>query len=245
MTSSKSKVPTVRVTGPLAPYATEFTRCLTQRGYRPSTCVGHLQVMAHLSRWLQDRQLGVRELNTQRVEEYLAERRARCYSSFRTRARVAPLLEVLAGHGAGVDPPPAASRVVSDTDALLAGYERFLRQERGLAPSTVAAYLLRARRFLAAHPDLASVTAVEVSAAVVREAQALSVPSAKVLAGSLRWLLRYAHVSGVIDTDLSAAVVPVTGRRPSWLPRGIGREGADAVLAACDRRTSTGRRTTR
>ena len=62
------------------------------------------------------------------------------------------------------------------------------------------------------------------------------------LAHSLRWLLRYAHVTGLVETDLSAAALPVTGRPGSWLPRGIGQAHADALLAACDRRTATGRR---
>ena len=124
----------------------------------------------------------------------------------------------------------------------LAGFERFLREERGLAAATVAAYVLRAGRFLAGHPDLSAVTPAEVSGAVLQTAQTLSVTSAQMLVHALRWLLRYAHLTGLAETDLSAAALPVTGRRGSWLPRGIGQAHADALLAACDRRTATGRR---
>lgn len=52
MTKPKSKVITVHVTGPLAPYAQQFRSLLTQRGYTPLTRVSQLQVVVHLSKWL-------------------------------------------------------------------------------------------------------------------------------------------------------------------------------------------------
>ncbi len=239
MSRSKRKV---RVAGPLVRYAVELTDELTARGYAPATRIGHLQVMAHLSKWLRARQLGVADLTAERVVEYLAGRRSRGYSSFCTARSLNPLLGVLAAHGAPVNSPPAAPGTRTGRDVLLAGFERFLREERGLAASTVAAYLLWAGRFLTDHPDLSAVTPAEVSGAVLQTAQTLSVTSAQMSVHSLRGLLRYAHLTGLAETDLSAAALPVTGRPGSWLPRGIGQAHADALLAACDRRTATGRR---
>ena len=48
-----SKVSNVGVTGPLAPYAADFTARLGECGYTRLTQVNELRVMAHLSRWLQ------------------------------------------------------------------------------------------------------------------------------------------------------------------------------------------------
>jgi hypothetical protein len=76
MAMPRSKVVIVHVTGPLAPYVTEVESSLEDCGYTPLTRIRHLQVMVHLSRWLQARQLGVGELTGRRVEQYLAERRA-------------------------------------------------------------------------------------------------------------------------------------------------------------------------
>ena len=75
MSRSKRKV---RVAGPLVRYAVELTDELTARGYAPATRIGHLQVMAHLSKWLRARQLGVADLTAERVVEYLAGRRSVC-----------------------------------------------------------------------------------------------------------------------------------------------------------------------
>jgi hypothetical protein len=49
-------------------------------------------------------------------------------------------------------------------------------------------------------------------------------------------------MAGLVDADLSAAVLPVSGRRRSLLPQGISETQARALLRSCDRRRATGRR---
>lgn len=80
-----------------------------------------------------------------------------------------------------------------------------------------------------------------VSRAVLREASGVSAGSAQFFVVALRSFLRYCHLSGVIATDLSAASLPVTGRRRSVLPQGISRTDARTLLGACDRRTASER----
>lgn len=81
-----------------------------------------------------------------------------------------------------------------------------------------------------------------VTRAVLGEADRLSAGSAQFFAVALRSFLRYCYLAGVIDDDLSAASLSVTGRRRSVLPWGISAADARALLKACDRRTATGRR---
>lgn len=243
MSKPKSKVITVRVVGPLEPYAEQFMMLLAARGYTPLTRVPRLQVMSHLSKWMASHQIGgVSELSAALVEDYLAQRRSGGYAVFRTRASLAPLLEVLAAAGAPLNEPDPT---VSEADALLDAYERFLLTERGLAASTTSAYVLRARRFLDWHghgADLRAVDTAVVTSAVLGEADRVSAGSAQFFVVALRSFLRYCHLSGVIATDLSAASLPVTGRRHSTLPRGISAVQARSLLKACDRRTTAGRR---
>lgn len=242
MSKAKSKVITVRVVGPLEPSAGAFMMLLAARGYAPLTRVPHMQVMTHLSKWMAAHQLAVAELTAARVDEYLGQRRGDGYAVFRTRTSLAPLLEVLAAAGAPLNEPvPPFSAV----EALLDGYAQFLLSERGLAASTTKAYVLRARRFLDWHghgADLRAVDTAVVTSAVLREAEAVSAGSAQFFVVALRSFLRYCHLAGVIETDLSAASLPVTGRRRSVLPRGISAADARSLLKACDRRTAAGRR---
>lgn len=242
MSRPKSKVITVRVVGPLEPYAGQFAGQLADRGYTPLTRVPRLQVMTHLSKWMAAHQLGVAELSAARVEEYLGQRRSDGYALFCTRASLAPLLEVLAAAGAPLNEPDPP---VSAVEALLDGYAQFLLGERGLAASTTRAYVLRARRFIDGHghgADLRAVDTAVVTSSVLREAEEVSAGSAQFFVVALRSFLRYCHLTGVIETDLSAASLPVTGRRRSVLPHGISLAQARALLKACDRRTAAGRR---
>lgn len=242
MSKPKSKVITVWVVGPLEPYAGQFRGLLTARGYTSLTRVPHLRVMTHLSKWMAARQLPVTGLTAARVEEYLDQRRGDGYTSFRTRTSLGPLLDVLVAAGAPLNEPDPR---FSGVEALLDGYAQYLLGERGLAASTTSAYVLRAWRFLGWHghgADLEAVDTAVVTSAVLGEAERVSAGSAQFFVVALRSFLRYCHLTGLIETDLSAASLPVTGRRRSVVPQGISAADARALLKACDRRTAAGRR---
>lgn len=243
MGNPKIKVEMVRVPGPLAPYASEVESNLTEQGYTPWTRVAHLRLMAHLSRWLQAQQLDVADLSWERIEAYLEQRRSCGHKGFCSRRSLTPMLGTLASLGLlPVEEPPApASRI----DVLLGGFARYLSEERGLASCTVQAYLSRARRFLTDYSDdgdLRGLTSADVTGAVLRESAAVSAGSVQYFVAALRSLLRYGHVAGLIEADLSGAALPVTGRRRSSLPKGISPADAAALLRSCDRRTAVGRR---
>ena len=132
----------------------------------------------------------------------------------------------------------------SPGEVLLAGFVGYLRGERGVAALTVDACVSDVRRFLAHRggSDLGDLTAAEVSKAVLGEVAGRSPASVRRYGCALRSFLRYCHLAGLIESDLSAAALPVSGRRRSLLPQGISGEQARALLRACDRRRAAGRR---
>ena len=110
---------------------------------------------------------------------------------------------------------------------------------------TVEAYVAEVRRFLACRGDASSLhelSAAEVSQAVLHEVAGRSPATVRRYGCALRAFLRYCHLAGLIETDLSAAVLPVAGRRRSLLPQGITEAQARALLRGCDRRRAVGRR---
>lgn len=129
-------------------------------------------------------------------------------------------------------------------ELLLNAFAGYLRDERGLAELTVAAYLSDVRRFLARRRDcdVGDLTAAEVSKAVLGEVASRSPASVRRFGCALRSFLRYCHVAGLVGSDLSASALPVAGRRRSLLPMGIDGKQARALLRACDRRRAAGRR---
>jgi site-specific recombinase XerD len=238
-----SRVTSVQVSGPLAIHAAGFHSGLIDAGYTPLSAVNQMRLMAQLSRWLDAAGLVTPELTDERVDEFLAARRAERVRWSGTRRALAPLLEFLAAHDSLPEsgPPPAPSAA----GALLDSFQRYLVDERGLASSTACAYVLRAARFLAscaADGGVADLSAADVTRAVLAESAALSVGSAQLFVVALRCFLRFCCVEGLVEADLSAAAMAVTGRRRSSLPKGISRADAEALLRSCDRRRAIGRR---
>ena len=97
--------------------------------------------------------------------------------------------------------------------APLDGFTRYLRVDRGLSTLTVAAYVSDVGRFLARWEgsDLRELTAAEVSTALLGELDHRSPATVRRYGVSLRSFLRYCQLSGLIDADLSASALPVSG----------------------------------
>lgn len=244
MVRPSSRVSRVLMTGPLAPFADAYGEELKVRGYTPRSAVNELRQVARLSRWLDERGVAVSELGAARVDEFLAVQRASGrHRSQWSRPGLVCLLEVLRDQGVLAAEDPA--RVVSPDEALLEFFERYLLEERGLAAGTVDGYVRHARRFLGGLSQsggLGSLTAGEVTSAVVRESAAVSVSATQNFVAGLKSFLRFCFVEGLVELDLSEAALPITGRRRSPLPRGISSADAEALLGSCDRRTALGRR---
>lgn len=243
MSRPTTKVCEVNVVGPLAPFTAAFQAKLKDSGYTPYMTVVQLRRMAHLSRWLEAGHLGVGDLTSERLEQFLAAQRAGGYGRARTLKGLAPLVDML--RGSGLAPAPTHPTAVTATEVLLESFGVFLRTERGLAPDTVAACVGRARRFLewsAPDGNVAGLTAGDVTRAVFRESELVSIGSVRNFAAGVRSFLRYAFVESLVATDLSPAALSITGRSPSPLPQAITARTAALLLSSCDRRRGIGRR---
>src|SRR4051812_11647212 len=107
----------VRVTGPLEPFGEGFPAELSRRGYAHDSVVLQLQLMAHLSRWLESERLSIAALaGASEVERFMAVRRARYTRHVSPRA-LAPLLGYLRASGVVAGSPASVER--SPADALL------------------------------------------------------------------------------------------------------------------------------
>lgn len=230
----------VPVSGPLAPLAGEFKTSLADAGYVVPVAREHLWLMAQVSRWMEDRGLSVGDLDDDRVEAFLAYRRAAGHRTLGSARGLTPLLGLLRAHGLPQAPRPAGA-----VEELLAGFGRYLADERAVAASTANLYLKRARRFVArcaADGDVGRLVAADVSAAVLAECETLSAGSAQYFVSALRAFLRYCYLESRTEIDLSAAALWVTGRRTSWLPKGMDAADVGALLSSCDRGQAAGRR---
>jgi integrase len=227
--------------GPLREFGPGFLEELGRLGFTPWSATQQARLAAHLSRWMQAQVLGVGELTSDRLDEFLVERRA-THAALYSRKALGPLLSFLDGIGLRPLEVPATP---GSNEVVAAGFERYLVVECGLLPGTAAAQAVRVRRFLDGHGPAGGVgelSTAEVTATLLAEGGDHAVSSVKRLGYNLRSFLRYALLTGLIAHDLSGASVPIRARHPSLLPIGIGNAQTAALLAACDRESVVGRR---
>lgn len=231
---------TTVVTGPLAADAAEVERRLAELGYSRASRKEVQLAAAALSEWLQEIGVAPAKLTDELVARFCedcADRKIACPP--RGVERLVATLRT-----AGIVPAPISAHAATKRDVLVDGFVDFLREERGLAPRSIEAYRSDVLRFLqrSERDDLRGLTPVEVNRAVLREVLDHSPNSVRRFGVALRSFLRYAYVAGLIDIDLSASALPVSGRRRSLLPKGLTASEAARLLRSCDRRRPVGRR---
>lgn len=232
------------VRGPLEPHVAGFAEELLRQGYSRSSAAQHVCFIAHLDRWMSAEGVELDGLSAPLIERYLAERRSAGYVEYRSVRALRPLLEFLAP--LGVLPVP---RVVppGPVEELLGRYRDYLIGERGLTSGTARGYVDFVRPFAATRLhgevlDFVGLTAADVTGFVLGACPGRAVGSAKLIVCSLRSLLGWLFVTGATPVSLVSAVPSVAGWRLSALPKGLEPGQLRRLLAACDRRTATGRR---
>lgn len=232
-----------KVLGPLAPLADGFRDELERLGYTPSSREYKLAEVARLSAWLGGRGLGVGDLCSALVEQFLAglaagPRRAPTLVAMR------PLLKWLDQHGLiGTDPLPAPGPL----DELIARYRRWMENERRLAPRTIGRYVQGAGAFLDGRAErpggIAALTGSDVSEFLLAEvARGLSPKSLQGRVAELRSLLRYLYLQAMIASPLGEGVPPVPGWKETGVPHPIAARDVQSLLASCDGATASGKR---
>jgi integrase/recombinase XerD len=235
----------VQVTGPLVPFVAGFGVRLERLGYARQPQAGHLRLMADLSRWLGERRLDSSGLSSEVVAEFAAGRRAAGHRDARSARSLRPLLEYL--RELGVVPAVAPPLAIDPVGVVLADYASYLAGERGLAAVTVERETGLVRPFLAARVVgdvlvLDSLTAGEVTAFMLTRCGSASSATVQRTGTSLRSLLRFLHLRGVIGTSLVGAVPTAANWKLVGLPKYLTSEQTRMLMASCDPATAVGRR---
>jgi integrase/recombinase XerD len=237
----------VRVSGPLAPWATGYAHSLVRQGYTPNSATLHMHLTAHLSRWLAAEGVDPGKLRVTDVERFLRARRRAGYTQYLSDKALRPLLTYLRDQGVVPPPPPAVA--TSPVDVLIERYRAYLTTERGLRRGTARGYIDAVHPFVRSRLsadgfslEWASLRAADVSAFVVAHTPSQARGTAKITVTALRSLLGFLHVEGLIARPLATAVPAVARWRLARLPKGLAPAEVQALLGSCDLRTRMGRR---
>lgn len=234
---------TRRKAGPLTPFVAGYRCKLLAMGYTPQTTRSLLKVLGQLGRWMVVNDVVVAQLDWETITRFLAYRSSDVFRQTPNRRGLRILLELLVDeHIVGAEDPAP----LSELEALLGDYRRWLTAERGLAEATVVRYLNCARRFLGLRVDrdgavnVESLTGVEATAFLLAEARRCSVGASKGRVAELRALLRYLYVRGSTTTLLSESIPPVAGWHDTAIPPLLSRQDVEALVSSCDRSTAAG-----
>jgi site-specific recombinase XerD len=125
-------------------------------------------------------------------------------------------------------------------------FDAHLRNERALA-SGPDRYLKVVSRFLVyrfgcQEPRPEAITADDLTQFVLRDSRRYSIGTTKITVTALRCYVRFLHVSGVIQRDLTGAIPAIAGWRLTGIPKGIEPQELSRILQSPNRRTRCGRR---
>ena len=234
----------VRVTGPLSPFKDGFVEELLGQGYAPKPASFQLQLMAHLSRWLEAEGLGAKDLSPAEADRFLDARRAAGYTSRLSPKALVQLFAYLRELGAVPAPPPPPAPT-GPAEVLLERYRRYLLAERGFKTETAHSYVRTVRPFLSERmasqgEDISGLSAADVTAFLRARCSEQKPGLARFTVTALRSLLGFLHHDGAIERSLVGAVPALAGWRLAGLPKGLEPAKLRRLLASCDRTSAVG-----
>lgn len=228
------------------PHIDSFVSLAGGLGYPRQTVRRQCCVLRDLGLWLQSHGLGVADLDEDRVERHLEDRRRgekawRGDEAATIRRFVEHLVEL------GVIVPQTAVHEDAPADHLLRRYTRHLLVERALVQVTVDTYVPFIRRFLAQRFGqgpicLGELEESDVTDFVLRWAHSQSPGRAKLMVTALRSFFGFLLEHGEIEVDLAATVPTVAHWRLSTVPKYMSPEQVEGLLGTCDRSTAMGQR---
>src|ERR1700746_222996 len=233
--------------GSLSPYVKAYITLGLNKGYKPTTIVGQLRLIARLNRWLLRKDYDLGGLDERVLEHFQkCEQKKRRTAVNGARITLQRLLGVL--RDARVAPPAERSPVQrTAVHCLTDRYRRHLLDDQGLAEAPVVNYTWHVQKFLskqfgAGAVNLIGLQAQDATRFIQQTARDHSTRHAQLLVAALRSFFRFLHFQGEIEMDLAPALPKVANWALSSLPKYISADAVQRVLDQCDRQTAVGRR---
>ena len=228
----------VRHGGSLQPYIRNIAEHLIDQGYAVLSARNHLEVAAHLGRWMDDGAIPLRSLTDETLGRF-ARHLCRCSGAGRAGRRPSPryvkrarfLVEYLRSQG--IAPPVPVTEHA--THPLLVSFRDWMLRHRGLSVWTMERYESLVSKLLPALGDDPSVyDAARVRQALLAHVHELDRVYARCYVSALRAFLRYLGVEGRCRPGLEEAVPTIPAWRLSSLPRYLDPLDVERVIESCD-----------
>jgi len=232
--------------GPFAAFIRPFSDWVIEQGYQPDSLRQRIRIAADFSRWLGSRALQAPVIRNRHCDWYLHYRRRYRKGLPGDAVALRQFRDYLRDQGV-ITPERFTSGGLTAVGRCAKEFERYLREERLLAPPTIVNYVAFVSGFLkyrfgTGPVDLSRLSARDVIDFVRRQTPRLHVKRAKLLTTALRSFLHYGCYLGQVHADLVIAVPIVASWSMPLIPRAISTDQVRRVLASTDRHTVVGRR---
>ncbi len=235
---------------PLGQLLEEFAVYLRNRGHTAFTVQGYLWATERFGRWLASHKIEVDAVNEGLLRSFLQDQASRHSKhkppklSVNARAGLRHFLRMLRGNGRISS---TAVQFNAPCDRVLAEYDRYLQNVRGLAPATRRYRVRYARTFLHAtfgngRIRWSRLRPKHIHAFVVEFGRSGRSAAAGVAACSLRSFLRWLQIQGHCRPGLVAAVPCFRRWRHATLPKVLTDDQVRSLLGTFDRSKPVGRR---
>jgi integrase/recombinase XerD len=227
--------------GPLGSYIQQLVNNLRQQGYRRGNSRWRVRIAHRFAHWIAESRIAVENLTPTQIDRFV-ERYCKIKQGDAKTLRM--FFDILVENGVVSRMPEPAP---TEAQRLVDEFATYLQRQRALSPRTIESYRQLSRSFLdfqfRGKPiSIAALRAQDVIALVQHEARRKCAGSAKNTTVALRSYLRFAHYSGILEHDFSAAVPTVADWALASIPRGLTEDEVRRVLESCNRQTSVGRR---
>jgi site-specific recombinase XerD len=193
-------------------------------------------IVDRFNRWLAEQSLILGDLGEPSVFSFFKDLPRPGYVRRGDLAVLLSLIDYLRQTGA-ISPPPSVS-TPSTWQCILKSFERYLKEERGLARTTVLTYTRIAQLFVSQTNKDPITVPIDLSSRQIREfvrnaADSSSPRYAQLITSALRSLLRFLYIDEKISHDLSLCVPTVAEWKLSTLPKFLEPDQVEDILATC------------
>jgi integrase/recombinase XerD len=228
--------------GPIASHITSFSGFLAKRGYSYATGQRYVREVGHLSRWLDQRQIDIVQLNEKTIQVYFRSRKKGLHS----RLKKGPYLQLLKylRQNNIIETPTVEN---TPNNECLGQYREHLLKNHGISEETIRGRIRHVRCFLTFRfgiggLEFSKLLPRDIERFLLDRSRQCKAMSIKVITSALRCFLRFLQFQGDISTELIDSVPSISSWRHREIPGYLVAEDINLLLQHCKCDTLQGKR---
>ncbi len=228
--------------GPVASHFTPFSEFLAKQGYSYATGQRYVREVGHLSRWLDQHEIGVAELSEETIRTYLCFR----YQNKKLQVKRGPYLQLL-NYLRKTEIITTQKPVETLINKCITRYQGHMVKNQGLAKETIRVRIRVARNFLSLqfgenNLDFSNLLPRHIEQYFLNRSHHCSNSTLKTEVSAIRCFFRFLQFRGDISAYLLDSVPTVPSWRHTIIPEFLTTDDINLLIQQCESETPQGQR---